>query len=432
MKKRSTKKSQQLLARAEKIIPRASQTLSKAPDQFIRGVSPYAIAKGKGCYVWDVDGNKYIDLISSLGAIILGHQHPVIDRAVIAQRKRGVIFSLPGDIEVELAEEIARIIPFAESVRFGLNGADATSAAIRVARAYTGRDHVAKCGYHGWSDWSISTHPLRSRGVPPPVKALTHEFSYNKIETLEKIFTEHGNDIAAVILEPYSNVLPKDDFLKKVKDLAHKHGAVLIFDELVTGFRIAKGGAAEYFGVSPDLATYGKAISNGEPLSVLVGRKEVMSVLDGQDVFFSTTYAGYLPSIAAAIANLRYMKTHNVQKKLWNTGELFMKEYDRVAKKHGLATYAEGLPFHPYLIFKNSAGEDDLALRSLFIQEVAKRGILVSSAVLINYAHERKYIMEVIKKLDQVFAILKSALKKGDILQRLEGPAVRARNKPSA
>jgi glutamate-1-semialdehyde aminotransferase len=430
-KKRSTIKSQKLLARAEAVFPRASQTLSKAPDQFVRGVSPYAITKGKGCHVWDVDGNEYIDLGSSLGAIVLGYQHPVTDRAAALQHKRGTIFTLPGDIEVLLAEEIKRMVPFIESVRFGLNGSDVTSAAIRVARAYTGRDHVAKCGYHGWADWSIGTHPLRSKGVPQAVKDLTHEFSYNKIETLEKIFADHGSNIAAVILEPVAAVLPQDGFLEKVKALAEKHGAVLIFDELVTGFRMAKGGAAEYFGVTPDLVTYGKAISNGEPLSVLAGKKKIMDVLSEQDAFFSMTYAGYLPGIAAAIANLKFMRTHNVQKKLWQTGELLLSRYNMLAKKHGIPTEGVGIAPHPMFVFKDATGADDLVLKSLFIQETAKQGVLTSTSNMMNYSHEKRDIEEVAKRFDKVFAIMAKAIKEGRVLESLEGPPVRPRNKPT-
>lgn len=430
--KRTTIKSQKLLTRAEKSIPRASQTLSKAPDQFVRGVSPYAIAKGKGCRVWDVDGNEYIDLGSSLGAIVLGHQYPLIEKAVLAQRKRGVIFTLPGDIEVDLAEEIKRMIPFVESVRFAMNGADVTGAAVRVARAYTGRDHIAKCGYHGWTDWTIATHPMRSVGVPQAVKDLTHEFAYNKLETLEKIFEEYPGQIAIVTMEAVSTVLPKDGFLQAVKDLAHKHGAVLMFDELVTGFRLAKGGAAEYFGVTPDLVTYGKAISNGEPLSVLGGKKEIMDVLGGQDVFFSMTSAGYLPSIAAAIANLKFMRSHDVQKKLWKTGELLLSHYNKLAKKHGIPTQGEGLGPHPMFNFKDANGKDDLIMKSLFIQETAKNGILTGCSNLTNYSLEVKDVLEVAKRLDKVFAVMAKAIAEGRVHEALEGEPVRPRNKPSA
>lgn len=429
--KRKTINSKKLLARAGKVIPRASQTLSKAPDQFVRGVSPYAIKRGEGCYIWDVDGNKYIDLASSLGAIILGHQHPVIERAVSRQRKSGAIYPLPGDLEVELAEKIVKMIPYVEMVRFGLNGSDVTTAAIRVARAYTGRDHVAKCGYHGWPDWTIASNPLRSKGVPEAVKKLTHEFKYNDLASLEKIFHEFSGQVAAVVLEPVSSVLPQSGFLEGVKKMAEENGAVLVFDELITGFRLALGGAAEYFGVAPDLVCYGKAISNGEPLSILGGRREIMEVLNSSEVFFSFTYAGYLPSIAAALTTLDFMKKNKVQKKLWQTGELLIKNYNALAQEYKIPTQAIGLGPHPIFAFKNKGGDDNLALKSLFIQETAKAGILTNCSNLMNYSHDISHIEEVTRRLVKIFKIMKIALETNQVETKLEGPMIKPRSKPA-
>lgn len=429
-KKRILENNKRLLARAEKMIPRASQTLSKAPDQFVRGVSPYAIKKAKGCFSFDVDGNKYIDLASSLGAIILGYQHPVVEKAVAAQRKLGTIFSLPGDIEVELAEVLTKTLPFIEMVRFGLNGSDVTTAAIRVARAYTGRDHVAKCGYHGWADWSISTHPLRSGGIPQVVKDLTHEFGYNNIESLKKIFLEHPNQIAAVILEPYNTTLPQDDFLQKVKDLTHQNGAILIFDELVTGFRLAFGGAAQYFNVEPDLVCYGKAISNGEPLSVLAGRKKIMQVLDANNIFFSFTYGGYLPSIRAALAVLDFMRKKDVQKQLWRSGELLSREYNTLALRYNIPTKSMGIGPMPHFLFKDAEGNDNLPLKSLFLQECAKEGILTNCSIALNYSLTEPIIKEVLNRIERVFKILRAAIANDTVVAQLEGPMTRPRSRP--
>jgi glutamate-1-semialdehyde 2,1-aminomutase len=249
MSKRKLNKSKKLLAKAEILIPRAAQTLSKAPDQFVSGVSPYALARGRGAYVWDVDGNEYLDLTCSLGGVVLGYGQKEIERAVLRQRKKGTIFGLPGNLEVELAIELKKLMPFCEMLRFGLNGSDVTAAAIRVSRAYTGRDHIAKCGYHGWHDWTIATNKMRSRGVPVAVKKLTHEFFYNNLASLEKIFRDYPNQIAAVIMEPVDAEMPRNNFLLEVKKMAKRHGAVFIFDELINGFRLAKGGAAEYFRV---------------------------------------------------------------------------------------------------------------------------------------------------------------------------------------
>lgn len=427
---RSVKKSLLLLKRAEAVIPRGAQTLSKAPDQFVRGVSPYAMERGNGCHVWDVDGNEYIDLASALGAIVLGYRHPAVERAIERQRRNGTLFALPGAIEIELAERLKKLIPFIESVRFGMNGSDATTGAIRVARAYTGRDHVAKCGYHGWADWTIGTHPLRSKGVPEAVKKLTHEFAYNDLESLKKIFSDHPNQVAAVIMEPVAATLPRPGFLKGVQDLARKHGAIFIFDELVTGFRLAIGGAAEYYGVEPDLVCYGKAISNGEPLAVLAGRKDIMSVLDAQEVFFSFTQAGYLPSIAAALATLDFMKAHNVHAHLWRIGAMLSEGCEKLIVKYGLPMKMAGLHPHSIFVFKDAAGNDNLALKSLFLQETAKAGVFTNTSNMITYAHKTSDIREVLKRLERVFGVMGEAVSTNKIEAMLEGPMVRPRSRP--
>lgn len=430
MAERKLDKSNDLLRRAEQIIPRAAQTLSKAPDQFMRGVSPYAIERGKGCRVWDVDGNEYIDLSSSLGAIILGYRHPVVEEAVKKQREKGTIFTLPGDLEVELAEKIKSIIPFVEMIRFGINGSDATTGAIRVARAYTGRDHVAKCGYHGWADWTIATHPLRSKGIPQAVKDLTHEFKYGDVASLEKIFSDYPNQVAAVILEPMHSGLPDKEFLQAIKDLAHKNGTVLIFDEIVTGFRVSMGGVAGLCDVFPDLVCYGKSISNGEPISVFGGKKEIMSVLDGQDVFVSFTYAGYLPSIAAALAVLDFMQKNGVQKKIWDVGSVFLKSCQTLIEKHKIPVGVAGVGPLVGLTFKNNDGSDNLILKSLFMQETAKHGILTNTSNLINYSHDLSVVDEVVWRLDSIFGIMKKAVDENRVEAALEGPVIRPRSKP--
>ncbi len=430
MKKRILTKNKALLLRAEKVIPRASQTLSKAPDQFVRGVSPYAIAKGRGAIVWDVDGNEYIDLTSSLNAIVLGYQHKVTEKAVADQRKRGTIFGLPGDAEVILAERLTKIMPFIEMVRFGLNGSDVTTAAVRVARAHTGRDHIAKCGYHGWADWTIATHPLRHGGIPQAVKDLTHEFSYNNIESLEAIFEKYPHQIALVILEPIHSTYPNPGFLESVKKIAHKHGAVLAFDELVTGFRLGMGGAAEYFKVEPDLVCYGKAISNGEPLSVLAGRREIMKTLDANNIFFSFTYAGFLPSIASALATLDFMEKKKIHTTLRLQGEKVMEKYNKLAKTYHVPTEAKGIGPIVGFMFKDKEGNDNLELKSLFIQECAKEGVLTNGTALINYSHTDAIITKVMKRLEKVMAILGKAVEQNAVLGMLEGPVIRPRSRP--
>lgn len=422
---RTLKRSGEILERAQSVIPRAAQTLSKAPDQFVRGVSPFAIERGSGCTVWDADGNEYIDTTCSLGAISLGYGHTVVEYAVRKQREKGTIFGLPNELEVALAERIRSWIPFAEMSRYGLNGSDVTAAAIRVARAYTGRDHVAKCGYHGWQDWTIATNAMRSKGVPQAVKDLTHEFSYNRLDTLEAIFSNYPGQVAAVIMEPMDAVEPHPGFLEGVRDIATKHGAILIFDELVSGFRFARGGAAEYFGVQPDLACYGKAISNGEPLSVLVGRKEIMSSLN--EVFFSFTYAGYLPSVAAALAVMDFMEKNDVCGHIWKVGARLKNGMRELAELEKLPISVQGSDPHPILSFKNSDGVDNLELKTYFLQETAKAGILTNAKHFVSYSHEMSDIEKILEKYDVVFKQMSDALAKDDVASRLEGPTVAAR-----
>lgn len=281
--------SEALLERALRTIPLGSQTFSKSRTQYPFGVSPYFIERGRGSHVWDVDGNEYVDMISGLCALTLGYCDPDVDAAVKAQLEDGIIFSLPHRLEMEVAEQLVSMVPCAEMVRFGKNGSDATAGAVRVARAFTGRDHVAVCGYHGWQDWYIGT-TARNRGVPQATRDLSHTWAYNNIESLDAIFKAHPGQVAAVILEPMNVVEPAPGFLQAVKELTHKHGALLVFDETITGFRYANGGAQQLFGVTPDLATFGKGLANGYPVSAVAGRADVMQLME--EIFFSFTFGG--------------------------------------------------------------------------------------------------------------------------------------------
>ena len=260
--------------RAVKTIPLGTQTFSKAAMQYPEE-SPLYIERGEGPFLFDIDGNRYLDFTSALGANILGYGYPRIREAVRKQLEHGSIFTLPHPLEVEVAELVVEHIECAEMVRYGKNGSDATTAAVRVARAYTGRDKIAICGYHGWHDWYIATTPL-NMGIPQAVKDLSFTFEYNDLSSLEKLFAENQNQIAAVIMEAVVAEMPKDDFLQNVRQICNREGAVLVFDEIVNGCRIALGGAGEYFGVVPDLATFGKPMANGLPFSMICGRREII------------------------------------------------------------------------------------------------------------------------------------------------------------
>ncbi len=268
-------KSEAMLLRALESIPLGSQTFSKSLTQYPRGASPYFLTHGRGSRVWDVDGNEYIDFVNGLASITLGYNDPDVNAAVKKQLEEGTIFSLAHPIETAVAEKIIEMVPCAEMVRFGKNGSDVTSGAVRLARAYTSRDHVAVSGYHGWQDWYIGS-TARNKGVPQAVRALTHTFPYNDLPALQKLFDDLPDRIAAVILEPMNVYEPKERFLEQVKALAHERGALLIFDETITGFRYANGGAQALFGVTPDLATFGHRVANGVTLSLIDGRSDVM------------------------------------------------------------------------------------------------------------------------------------------------------------
>ncbi len=379
-------RSNELKRRAEQVIPSCSQTFSKAPSQFVQGASPVFLARGRGSHVWDVDGNEFIDYVSALGPVILGYDHPAVTRAVEEQLRRGVSFSLPHHLEVELAEKLVSLLPCAEMVRFGKNGSDATGGAVRAARALTGRDVIACCGYHGWEDWYIGT-TTRSRGVPESVRGLTVPFRYNDLESLERIFADHPGRVAAVIMEPVGVEEPAIGFLEGVLQTAHREGALLIFDEVVTGFRVALGGAQSYYGVVPDLACLGKAMANGFPLSAVVGRREAMEVFD--EIFFSLTFGGEALSLAAALATIHEMEEHDVVGHLWEQGGRLQDGYNVLARELGLGEVTEcvGLPPHTVMRFADVDGSGGLVLRSLLQQELARRGVLFLVGINTSYAH---------------------------------------------
>ena len=415
-------KSNEYLRRAEKIIPCVTQTLSKGPTQYVQGIAPIYLERGKGCHVWDVDGNEYIDYIMALGPVILGYAYPRIDEAITEQLKKGVSFSLMHPLEVELAELLTEVIPCAEMVRFSKNGSDATTAAVRVSRAYTRREKIAQCGYHGWSDWSICT-TTRNKGVPKQTKNLTLTFKYNQIETLEKIFAENKDEIAAVIMEPIGIEEPRNDFLKRVEKLTRENEALLVFDEVVTGFRMAVGGAQEYFGVTPDLACFGKAMANGMPLSALVGKKEVMKELE--DVFFSLTFGGEALSLAASLETINEIREKNVIKHVWEQGNKLKNGYNKLAREFGISGYTKCVGCGPRTViqFVDENGKESLEMKSLFQQEVIRRSILWILH-LISYSHSDDDVEKTLEAYVDALTILKKAIDEGNIEKYLEGEKV--------
>jgi len=412
-------KSKELLARAEKVIPLASQTFSKSHIQYPEA-SPHFLVRGKGSRVWDVDGNEYIDFVNGLLPVILGYCDPDVDKAVMEQMKRGVTFSLASPLECELAEMLVDLIPCAEMVRFGKSGSDATAGAVRVARAYTGRERVAVCGYHGWQDWYIGS-TVRNKGVPECVRRLTHPFTYNDLPSLERLFDQYPGEIAAVILEPMNVEEPGPGFLEGVKEVAHKNGAVLVFDEIITGFRYALGGAQELFGVVPDLAAVGKSMANGYPISAVVGRKELMKEME--EIFFSFTFGGETLSIAAAIATIQKLMKESVIQSLWDKGQVIMDGVFRIIQKQDLGGVIQVRGKQPWslLDIRDHEKFTSWEIKSLIKQEMLRRGILISASHNLSYSHSSEDLETLLRSYDEVMGLLRKALDNGNLPELLIG-----------
>lgn len=410
-------KSLRLYERAVQIIPGGSQTNSKRPDGYVPGAFPIYLDRGKGCRVWDVDGNEYIDYIMALGPVNLGYAYPGVNDAVREQLEKATLMNLLSPLEVELAEEITKAVPCAEMVRFMKSGAEATSACVRVARGYTGREKVISCGYHGWHDTFVAAS-ANHRGVPDALHRLIRSFRYNDLESLKAILKEEGKEIACIIMEPRTP--PVDGFLEGVRELADQHGVVLIYDEIVTGFRLALGGAQEYHGVTPDLSAFAKGMSNGLPLSAFVGKKEIMQA--AKDLVISTTYGGEALSLAAGVATIRELREKNVFQHTWEMGQKLMDGWTDIGREFGLKLGTSGLaPIHAPTI---DMGTPELTRDAwtFLLQEAAKRGVLFRRGGLnfISYSHKQEDIDRTIDVCRSVAKIMKEALQKGDLADRLE------------
>jgi glutamate-1-semialdehyde 2,1-aminomutase len=417
---RSYKRSEEYLARAERTIPLGTQTFSKSRTQFPYGVSPYFVTHARGSRIWDVDGNEYIDFINSLASVTLGYQDPDVTSAVREQLEQGVIFSLPHTIEAEVAELICDMVPCAEMVRFGKNGSDATAGAIRLARAYTGRDHVAVCGYHGWQDWYIGS-TARHRGVPQATRDLTHSFVYNDVGSLRSVLEANRNEFAAVILEPMNVADPLPGFLAGIKALTHEHGAVLVFDETITGFRYANGGAQELFGVTPDLATFGKGLANGYPVSAVAGRRDIMKLME--EIFFSFTFGGETLSLAAARATLQKLRAYDVVGTMRVRGERVLAGARERIAKYGLGELLSvtGHPSWSFLVIKDVPGATQWQTKTLFMQEMFERGILSFGTHNISFAHTNSDVDRLLQVYDEIFPLLRAGAMEGHMAEMLRG-----------
>jgi glutamate-1-semialdehyde 2,1-aminomutase/spore coat polysaccharide biosynthesis protein SpsF len=394
-----------------------TQTMSKSPTQFVQGVSPIYLARGKGAHVWDVDDNEYIDFPMALGPVLLGYAEPAVDEAIKRQLASGITFTLMHPLEVEVAERIVTMCPGVEAVRFGKSGSDAVSAAVRAARAVTGRDQVLVAGYHGWHDWYIAT-TTRNVGVPKAVQQLTSMFAFNDVDDLRRSLAEYAGNVAAVVVEPAGADVPSPGFLQNVVELAAAEGAISIFDEVITGFRLAPGGARERYGVAPDVSCYGKALGNGMPISAVAGTWRVMGIFE--EVFFSGTHGGETLSLAAAAAVLDAIADGTVLAGIHERGRGLLEGLQQLISHHRLVDRVRvgGEPERAVVLFP---GDDDLSVKSWVQQTLVEHGILFNGSMFICARHTDEDIQRTLAAFDDALAGMASH---DDLIPLLKGPPV--------
>lgn len=418
-------KSMELYRRALEVVPGGTQLISRRPTRYALGASPIFAARAKGARFWDVDGHEYIDWVSGIGAIILGYCDPVVDEAVKRQIDQGTVYSITHPLELELADELCRVIPCAEMVRYAKCGGEACAIAVRIARGATGRDKVLFCGYHGWHDWylaanlsaeaNLNTHlfpGIEPIGVPQALAETALPFPYGDLAALERLLESHAGQVAAVIMEPLRSELPPSGYLEGVAALARKHHAVLIFDEVSCGFRLRIGGVQEYAGVTPDLAVFAKAISNGYPMAAVVGKREVME--SAARMFISSTYWGDTVGLRAALTTLRELQRRDVPGQLDLLGQTLKRELAHAARTAGVDVRCEGLNYHPHLKFPTSDPVFHSRLSTLYIQEMAQRGCHGYASFYLNAAQGSAEVDQTATAAEAVFRIIGRALEHGD------------------
>lgn len=381
--------------RLNNVIPGGAHTYSRGDDQYPEN-APQILERGEGCYVWEPGGRKFLDYGMALRAVTLGYGYKPVAEAAVAEIYKGNNLTRASVTELEAAELVSELIPCAEMVKFAKNGSTVTTAAIKLARAYTGREIVAVCAEHpffSYDDWFIGS-TVMDKGVDAETKRRTVKFKYNDTASLEKVFAAHPGKISCVILEPATGVPPKDNFLHKVKDLCAKNGTVFILDEMITGFRFHLKGAQTLFDIKPDMATFGKGMANGFSVAALTGKREIMNLggikADGAERVFlvSTTHGAEMCGLGAFIAAMVEYKKHNVVEHLWSYGEKLINGLNAAAKEAGIGDYfrAEGFPCSPNYMTFGKDGKASLPLRTLFSQEMIKGGVLMPWIAL-SYAH---------------------------------------------
>jgi glutamate-1-semialdehyde 2,1-aminomutase len=420
-----------LRQRARELIPGGCHTYAKGDDQFPECAPPF-IARGSGCHAWDLEGREYIEYGMGLRAVTLGHAFPPVVEAVMRELSGGVNFSRPAPIEVECAETFLRLVPGAEMVKFCKDGSHAVDGAVRLARAHMGRDMIAICGDHPFfstSDWFIGATDMPA-GIPEATRAQVVKFRYNDLASLEALFDEHPGKIACVVMEAARIEEPRPGYLAGVKALAHARGALLVFDEMITGFRWHRHGAQHLYGVTPDLATFGKAMANGFSVSALCGRRDIMRLggfdHDRERVFvLSTTHGAETHQLAAAIATMRFYEDHPVVETLHARGARLREGYTQAAARHGLTGYVDLVGRDCNLLFttKNAEKTPSQPFRTLFMQEMIRRGVIAPSFV-VSYSHSEADIDRTVEAADRALSVYAEALSDG-VEQHLEGRAVK-------
>jgi len=413
------KKSYRLFKKATGCIFNSVLTLSKSPYSLTYGACPVYVERAQGAYFWDVDGNKYIDYPMALGPVVLGYANNEVDAAVKKQMSKGFLYSLSNKQELELAEILCRIIPSAGKVRILKTGSEAMSAAVRIARAYTGKEVIAVCGYHGWHDWTITRSP-RNAGVPKDLKPLCKEFKYNDLTSLEEIFSTNKNNVAAVVMEPVGMYAPENRFLEKVASLAKKNSSLLIFDEVITGFRLSLGGAQSFFSVTPDISVFGKAMANGYPISVVVGKKKILESVE-ERVFISSTYAGDLLSISAAIKTIHILTRDNVCAHNLRLGEKLKAGFTAAIQAQKINASCEGLPHKIFLVFRDANGFSGKEIEAYFRQQCFLKGAFLGYGHFISFSHTDSDIRTTLAIAEESFHDIHTALTKGNLRKRLQG-----------
>jgi glutamate-1-semialdehyde 2,1-aminomutase len=414
------RKSWRLQLASHSLIPGGCHTYAKGDDQFPE-VAPAFIERGLGCHAWDTDGNEFIEYGMGLRSVTLGHAYPPVLDAVRRQMELGSNFTRPSPIEVECAQKVLSVIEGADQIKFTKDGSTANTAAVRLARAYTGRDRVAFCADHpffSYDDWFIGKTPMNA-GIPRTVADLTLTFRYNDLESVRTLFDEYPGEIACLILEPARDAEPADGFLHKTRELCHRNGAVFILDENITGFRWHLGGAQKYYDILPDLSTFGKALANGFALSALVGKRELMDLggihHEKERVFLlSTTHGAESLALAAALATIHIYETEPVIDHLHLQGTRLADGFRQASARHGLSKHVNALGKVCSLGYftRDLDGKPSQAFRSLFLQELIKRGVLAPSFV-VSYSHSDEDIDRTIDAIDGALSVYAQAMEDG-------------------